>query len=103
MWAGCLCKSVAVGVILVAVLLGLGVKLLEQNEELRHKFFANFCYQVGVVHSVPALDNLRCGHLKSVTGPVVVEIGPGPGIIFYHLLFPLICLLRDKFYVLEGE
>jgi len=65
-----------------------GLKTLEYNDELRHKFFANFCYQVSVVHSVPALDHLRCEHLKDVSGPVVVEIGPGPGTNF-------ICLKRN--------
>jgi len=72
-------------VVVVAILLGVGLKTLEYNEEFRHKFFANFCYQLAVAHSIPALDELRCDHLKDVSGPLVVELGPGPGTNFVCL------------------
>eukprot|EP01098_Paradermamoeba_levis_P005221 TRINITY_DN2217_c0_g1_i1.p1 TRINITY_DN2217_c0_g1~~TRINITY_DN2217_c0_g1_i1.p1 ORF type:complete len:248 (+),score=60.84 TRINITY_DN2217_c0_g1_i1:57-800(+) len=79
---GCFVKTTAVAVFLVAVFLGVGLQFLANNPDFRHKFFAGFCYQIGVAHANPAFEQVRCDLLADAKGPLAVEIGPGPGTNF---------------------
>lgn len=73
------CVGVGVAVVVLAVAMGVFIQILDSYPDFRHKYFAGFCYQLGVVHAVPAFEEIRCDLLKDVEGPLVVEIGPGPG------------------------